>query len=768
MRRRLLWPVVVAMLAGCSAKEEGRSCAVQGDCPPGQGCGFGGTCSKAAALCQDCVRGDARCSTSLDVCVAVKDDPCGRWSADPCGGHGSCDSPEPRRAVCKCDPAGPCEGATGAKVGCSALGVTRYACAMDLQCPYQVSTASCNASEICVVSASQDSTSCNPRWVIALTSPPADTLVATPGVQVRATVTLGSVAVAPPATIDLRAGSTSVGLFQNPQVSNLTATYGAVTYLPGADLEQSVDLEAVATPPNGVEVKSLVRRVLVDTLAPRIAPTVECGAKATCLRDDVLVVSATVADAHPGAVVASLSLDGHGSTTPLAGGTATLPLAGKPFPFFAHAVDVRIDAVDALGNSTSVTRQVDVSRLRAAYDPGVGVPTTSPAVISPALGTLVVGVGSTAAQLRGIAPDGSEAWARTLEIPTTPSPSRAPVKAAPAVGLVNIYVSGEDGRIYRAQLDGTLLAGGSARCPTSANVALFAGPMPTPALRTEAGASVIDHAYGAGRKGFLVQCYSDDTISNPSLGEPVNAPGVFYRGGLFVASAGAAGVTVRRFDDLAAGPVQNGSVALVDAAAPPNACDDVVVPLAVDGTGKVLVACNNGQLHRVTSAGAAAVSLSDEYLGTLPAAPSGSPVVLSTGAVLVPLASGKIARLSASGLGTFADLGAADRANGLAVTGTGAENTVLATTSQGNVVAFDPAGGVRWSGSAASGAALDFPVVVPAPSAAPATALPTLFAGSAGGKVVRVVVDDRMDRASPWPKAQHDLRNTGNADAPLP
>jgi hypothetical protein len=60
---------------------------------------------------------------------------------------------------------------------------------------------------------------------------------------------------------------------------------------------------------------------------------------------------------------------------------------------------------------------------------------------------------------------------------------------------------------------------------------------------------------------------------------------------------------------------------------------------------------------------------------------------------------------------------------------------------------------------------LSFPAIAPAASA---DTLPTLYTGSADGKLYAVVVDSGLDTTSPWPKSHHDLRNTGNAAAPLP
>jgi hypothetical protein len=90
--------------------------------------------------------------------------------------------------------------------------------------------------------------------------------------------------------------------------------------------------------------------------------------------------------------------------------------------------------------------------------------------------------------------------------------------------------------------------------------------------------------------------------------DPVHASAVFAGTGVVLASTGASGVTLRRFTDDPLSPVQDAALALDDGATP---CNDVLVAPAVDSTGAVIVACKNGQLHRVN-----ATTMAAGYLGT--------------------------------------------------------------------------------------------------------------------------------------------------------
>lgn len=599
----------------------------------------------------------------------------------------------------------------------------------------------------------------------AIAAPASGAAVGPAGVAVDAKVTFTAPPSSPPATVELRAGGAPAATLSLTSVSGTRASYGG-TYLPATGLETDVGLTVAVGSP--VTAESQPVTVRVDTLAPRISGVTATCPQAPCLRDDVLTVNATAADANPGTASASLDLDGFSLSAPMTAGTAQPALGAWPFPAFERNVVVRVTATDAMGNvATSDVTVAGVTRWRQPIGVGTAA-ATSPAI--DAGGMAVFGTATTTAQLHGIQPDGTVAWSTTLEV--TPGMGMA-VKAAPSIGAVDLFVGAEDGRVYRVLPTGAIPAS-TPRWPSSTSFTTYpAASLFTPALVMPPG---VDHAYAAGAGSSLYQFYSDETVGSLALGAPAQAAGAISGGNpIFVTSTGAA-ATLRRFTDTAGAPAPLDAVPLSDGGTPGVACDRVSVPLAVDGAGSVIAACDDGQLHRV----ATGASLADQLLYQLPAGvkPSGSPVVANNGDVLLPADDGNVWKITpsgAAGLGAWPASVAA--AAGEVPTGVVAMNPVaavggadfLVTTSQGRVVALDLVGAVRWSGQLpGSPGALGFPTVAPVPPGGSASALPTLVAGSAGGKLVRVVVDGSLDAAAPWPKAHHDLRNTGNHGGPLP
>jgi hypothetical protein len=93
----------------------------------------------------------------------------------------------------------------------------------------------------------------------------------------------------------------------------------------------------------------------------------------------------------------------------------------------------------------------------------------------------------------------------------------------------------------------------------------------------------------------------------------------------------------------------------------------------------------------------------------------------------------------------------------------GAVRQLLVPTSAGTLHLVAEDGTVLWSTALTSGQALRAGNV-----SAGAGPFNTAYLGSADGKVYAVVVEGALDAAAPWPRAHHDVRNTGNAAGPLP
>lgn len=697
--RRLAVPAALAvLLAACSVRVEGAPCQSDANCPEGQACEYGGTCSAAAAACGPICREDACGAGGAQACVPDAGRVCASLAAPVACGSASC-----------------------ALVG--------------------------GAAE-CVA--------------VALAAPAASDLVGA-AVPVTATLTFGPGAFAAPATIGLQAGGAAAATLARSGTSGQVATY-AGTWAPagGQEADLALTLAVASAPP----VESAPVTVHVDTKPPVISGVAAGCPQPTCLRDDVLTVTATIVDGSATTASVSLDLDGFSLSAPMAAGSAQLALGAWPFAAFARDVVVRVAATDAAGNvATPRTVTVPgVTRVRTPFDGATGAAATSPAI--DAAGTAIFGTATTTGQLHGVRPDGTEAWTPPTTLEVSPGMGMA-VLAAPSIGAVDLFVAGEDGRVYRVLPTGAVPAS-TPRWPSSTSFTTYPpASLFTPSILSPGG---VDHAYAAGAGNYLYQFYSDETVGFLPLGAPVYAAGVISGGNpVFVTSTGSA-ATLRRFTDAAGAPAPLDAVPLTDGGIPAVACDKVSVPLAVDGAGSVIAACDDGQLHRVTTG----ATLADQLLYQLPAGvkPSGSPIVAVDGDVLLPASDGQLWKITpAGGTATGAwpvtiAAGPGEVPTGVAALSPGASGSgadFLVTTSQGRVVALKLMGAVRWSGQLpGSPGALGFPTVAPVPPGGPASALPTLVAGSESGKLVRVVVDGSLDPAAPWPKAHHDLRNTGN------
>jgi len=715
--RRLALAALLA-LAACSVKTEGAACRLDGEshCPAGQACGYDGKCSKEAAGCGGICRSDTCESNAVRRCEVAPNGICASQAAPAACGNATC-VPQ------------------GGKAACVAL---------------------------------------------ALTAPTNGALVDPlhPSAAVTAELTVDRADFPLPATLDLRADGAAAGSLSQPQTTGSVTSYTG-SYAPVGAVEGSVGLTAAFG-----TIESAARTVDVDTRPPVVTAAAASCATAPCVRDGMVSVTATATDRHAVTATANLSLGNYAGTRAVAlAPTATLGEFGGslslglfPFPGFSAPVTARITAVDARGNSATAEVVVaggEVTRMRSAYDAGATV--TSPAIYSdgPAPGNLVFGVDATASQLRAIAANQTLLWQRSLQINATIG-GRS-VKHAPSVGSQAIFAAGEDSRIYRTDLAGVP---STTRCPLSTNTSAYPlGSLYTPVLRVADSPSQ-DHAYSAGDTSLLFQCHTDDTNRDFAMASPVHQAGVFAGAGVLMAASNGSATTLYRYGDPdnGAAPSAPLTLALVDDATPTaNACTRVSVPLATDAAGFVVVACDNRQLHRIDPA---ASPLAAGYLGLLPATPTGSPVVLSGGDYLLPLADGSIARVANPAtagsftLNTFSTVVAGAVPRGLAVAAasatTGAPATVYASAFDGvagtsSLYAFDTAGALLWSAPLGT-SALDFPTI--APPAAP-DALPTLLVGSGEGKLFRMVVDAELDATAPWPKAHHDVRNTGNAATPV-
>jgi hypothetical protein len=615
------------------------------------------------------------------------------------------------------------------------------------------SGADCAAGQVCLVAAAGQAGTCSaPPFSARLAAPASGTPVGAAGVVATAIVTLAQAGGAAPDAVALVVNGVEIGPMTLQATEGADLRY-AGTWVPPAESVGSVVLAAVVTTAGGAIATDGV--VLpVDTKKPVLTlPTSSCAPLPGCARDTVVALSVHVDDDHDVTVTATLDLPGATAAATPTGAPqfygANFSLGSYPFPTFARAVTATFTATDSFGNTATIAgAPFDVTRLRWVYD-GQALAVTSPAIAPN--GNIVVGVNATSAQLRALKPvDGTELWRATI--------GGLGIVSAPSVDATSVWAGSNDGKLYgRTLAEGQTLTS----CPTAVTgQALF-----TPVI---GGATETVFSAGGAATLYAAEPRNPPTAPAACVGsvtttDAVTAGAAFSGGKPFVPTVNGVGAsTIRRFTVALAA---DGAVAPTDG---PVSCGQINAPLASTGVD-ILAACANGHVFAV-----AATTLVSSRVASLTGASLESPVLFPNGDLLVGTNDRKLHRLTppsgAAGLWVDAwspvpDLGAA--VTGAAIVAADASGvTSYAVTQAGGLFAVAGDGKTVWSAPAgALGAvALSFPSVAPGASGG----LPTLYAGSGDGKLYAVVVDSGLDPASPWPKSHHDVRNTGNASAPLP
>ncbi len=637
-----------------------------------------------------------------------------------------------------------------------ALGLLSVGCSGDSgSLPRCQKSADCDSGLVCLVPVDGESGVCaSPPFGVGLIEPAPGANVGGAGVTVTAQVSVaGPGGKAPDDVLMVVNGADGSSL-------TLTGRDGAILtyqgkYVPRAGAPQAVTLWVSARTSAG-SVPSDAVILVVDAKAPALF-LATAGCAPLCRRDEKMRVAVQVDDEHAVSVDASLDLDGYATPVPL-GATgngheyeARIPLKDLPFPRFSGTVSARIRARDTFGNeSVADVPPVPVTRLRWVYD------AKADGISSPALnsdGQVLLGVAGTTDQLRSVGPDGKELWRMTL--------GGKGVDAAPSIGPNALWVGSEDGDLYGRKLDGTLLT-----CPAQGQ--RTPGSLFTPAIRLDPA----EAAYTAGSAKNLYGAAPAGCFPSPaSTGDAVTTSPVIAGGKVFVATSAA---TVKHFTDALA---QDGFE--ITPFGDGVFCSDITVPMTVTADGKLVLACGIGQgksqIHRIDPASGAS-----SYLRTLPSKPAESIVILPGGDLAVGTNDGRLYRLTpptTGGSDPWTDAWSPPPDLGAAVTGVlvatpeqgGQGAVVYAVTESGTLHALNAQGATVWStrddaSSPLGNFSLRFPTIAPAQPGE----LPTLYVGSAEGKLYAVVVDTGLDASSPWPKSHHDLRNTGNASAPLP
>ncbi|HEU4383976.1 MAG TPA: hypothetical protein VFR85_10820, partial [Anaeromyxobacteraceae bacterium] len=232
------------------------------------------------------------------------------------------------------------------------------------------SNAECPAGTYCNVPVSGEPGVCQAPGTLVLTTPVAGAFVGA-NASAAATLTLAAAGLSTPATVELRLGDASVAtLARQGAPAGQTATY-AGTWNPGAGQNGPGSLDALASVDvagTAVPVTSPAVAVTVDTIPPAIQ---NAGASCAggCRRDSAMDVSAQATDPNMLAVTVSLDLEPGRAVSVTRNGdvySASVALAGWPFPYFDQPVNVTLRAVDRAGNEATTSVAADVTRLRWA------------------------------------------------------------------------------------------------------------------------------------------------------------------------------------------------------------------------------------------------------------------------------------------------------------------------------------------------------------------------------------------------------------------
>jgi hypothetical protein len=425
-------------------------------------------------------------------------------------------------------------------------------------------------------------------------------------------------------------------------------------------------------------------------------------------------------------------------------------LALLPFEAFRAVVPLEVSGADLSSNVGTADAGVNVTRWKWRYSAGAPIYTT-PAIADD--GTIVFGTSDGGnGGILGLAPDGAERW--------TPV-SLGPIRASPVVGvsdaglqLTYVATSEPSGRLFA--LDSKT---GAFVAACTNNDAGYSGPfVGTPAL-VASGAGPFEGILALANAGFLVNfrpsatvspCLTSDTANSQSFPSNVVASGS-------TAYAGATVGHVLSFVLLSGNWVENvawggglGYSAVGNRAIQPLALTDRVLG-TTSLRGLFALERADGSLHGnypdggvPSDPGGAIATLTEELFGG-GAAPS--PLLYS---IAPDFLTGVAQPLSGPVSGT-------------PVAGKG--GLFYIATMAGTLETRSESSSLVWSNSFGPGESF---------SSSPTLACGTqngtgiLYLASTSGSLFAVVVDSPgLDPSAPWPKYQHDVRNTGNPTTPI-
>jgi hypothetical protein len=440
---------------------------------------------------------------------------------------------------------------------------------------------------------------------------------------------------------------------------------------------------------------------------------------------------------------------------------------GPPLKFdaFRGAVTFTATGADTSGSSATASTAVNVTRWKWRYAAGAPIYTT-PAIADD--GTIVFGTsGGASGSLFALTPEGGEKW---------PPLPLGPIEASPAIGAARAgaqLVFAGTARATNSILYGVALSDGSdAGTCLGVSGAGFAKPflsglalLPTPG-DTGPLDSVIGLASGARLVTFRPQaqgttdpyCLEAAVAFQQTSSETIVSDGL----ALFL---GAADNTIRSFlfDSTSINWIKNTGWGVSGTAL---LGDSELGPLAITSSELVASVHPLGVATLKTANGAATALGPDGGI----AGEASGPVVLN-GSVVFADANNSAPRLWRIQLGPRTEEASSTNGPNRAVPLAGADGTLYLVGANGYLDARGPSLDTLWmSQLVTSGGFLASPTIDCVRDGGVPISAKTgvLYAASQGGALFAVIVDSPgLDTTAPWPKYQHDIRNTGNPNTPI-
>ncbi|MHB8873805.1 MAG: hypothetical protein ACYC8T_08995 [Myxococcaceae bacterium] len=490
-------------------------------------------------------------------------------------------------------------------------------------------------------------------------------------------------------------------------------------------------------------------------------------------RDERVTVTVSTAEPHLDTAAGTLTVIGvadggpglSGQAMPLTGwapcgtnqqcASAEVDLALPEFKAFRGTVGLAVQGRDLGGNEGSGDAGVAVTRWKWAFNPNAGPIKTSPAIGS--TGTVYFGTASSNGLFLAVAPEGTVRWAVDAgSFEASPSIGRSDS----GVDVVFMAANGlTDTTLYalRAEDAGVLTS-----CPYPGAIlgSLASADLTRSGKLLSSGVAVANDL-SAG--GYVVAVRPGGVTGGDRCNDLSGVGTVDFRGGVatngtdFFFAKGTSSTTVRAVTFSENWTNRWTAQTNLFTRTPAVVGSNVIVGGGLSEGGVVSLGSDGGVEWRLGIPIAA---------GAIPNA--SSPSVAAGGAVLTGTEDGRLLRATIG-----ADAGVYVPAAGPILGGVAVgQGSLYYSATQGGVVqAWGSNLQPLWSVSSL-GNDIQSSVALDCARSPQGAALPgrpgTLYLGSNNGKLYAFVVDSRgIDTTAPWPKYQHDPRNTGNSSTAL-